>query len=514
MLDHYRREFTNKNIQFIFVDQKGVVQESDDEVFSVQTGSSIFELHPFFESLEGIFESPENEVDFYCVHLPLKENVFTVDLKIAKKEGGLLLIIYDLTKHYNTYQSVTQVRNESVIKTELTVIKNQELEERERFKNRFIQNFSHELRNPLTSIMAITNILEETKLDTEQSQMLQFLKASNANLKQLLEDILSISMIDTGKLDLVQKMFDLKQFFDLLEFTYKAKAKEKGLNFNADWDEKLPKFVEGDRLRIFQVVTNLLDNAIKYTETGTITFSLKLNQKRANRVSLRFQIKDSGIGIANENLEVIFESFNQLGAIGNTSSGSGLGLAIASGLLNLMESEIKVNSTVGQGSEFYFDLHLKFQLLTSPDAKKSSPKSHKKQELKKTEGPKSKLLLVEDDLQVQTTLFKILLGTGRFHIDVVYDGALVLQEVVSSNYDIIVMDVNLPNLSGDQITKLIREFPFNNVKTIPIIGITADGYQENIDKCRKAGMNKVLIKPFEKEDFLNSIYKILRNSKR
>jgi signal transduction histidine kinase/ActR/RegA family two-component response regulator len=490
-----------------------MVQASDQELFTVNIGSSVFELHPFFESLTEIFESPEEEVDFYCVHLSLNKRTLTVDLKAVKKESGLLLIIYDLTQHYNSYQSVTQVRNESVIKTELTIIKNQELEERERFKNRFIQNFSHELRNPLTSIMAITNILEDTGLNTEQSKMLQFLKASNTNLKLLLEDVLSISMIDTGRLAIVPKMFDLKHFFDLLEFTYKAKAKEKGLNLIASWDNKLPNLVEGDRLRLFQVATNLLDNAIKYTETGSVSLSIKLNQKRANRVSLRFQVEDTGMGIPNEKRGVIFESFKQLHAKGN-AGGNGLGLAIASGLLHLMESDIKVKSVVGQGSEFYFDIALKFELLIAQETKGADSKNHTQLTIEKTNQPKLKLLLVEDDLHVQTTLFKILLSTGRFHIDVVYDGALVLQEVVSANYDIIVMDVNLPNLSGDQITKLIREFPFKNIKTIPIIGLTADGYQENIDNCRKAGMNKVLIKPFDKEDFLKSIFKTLGSSNR
>lgn len=513
MLDHYRKAYANKNMQFIFVDENGVVKESDQELFDVKIESTIFELHPFFESLTGIFESPEKEVDFYCVHLSCNKRTLTADIKVVKQKEGLLLIVTDLTKHYNTYQSVTQVRNESVIKTELTVIKNQELEERERFKNRFIQNFSHELRNPLTSIMAITNILEDTELDTEQTQMLRFLKASNTNLKLLLEDILSISMIDTGKLDLAPKMFDLKHFFDLLQFTYKTKANEKGLTLRAIWDEKLPQHVEGDRLRIFQIVTNLLDNAFKYTETGSVTFSLELNQKRANRLSLRFSVKDTGIGIEKENLGVIFESFNQLHTKGN-AGGSGLGLAIASGLLRLMESEIKVNSVFGEGSEFYFDLGLKYQPLSASETNIERAIVPKKVKTGKSDAPKWKLLLVEDDFQVQTTLFKILLSSGRFHIDVVYDGALVLQEVVSSNYDIIVMDVNLPNLSGDQITKLIREFPFNNIKSIPIIGITADGYRENIDKCKKAGMNKVLIKPFEKEDFLNAIFKGLGNRKK
>lgn len=511
MLEQYRELYINKNAQFIFVDQKGIVQESDQVLFDVKSGSSIFELHPFFESLGAIFEGPEEEIDLNCVHLSLQEGLFIIDIKILKKQGGLLLIIHDFTQHYNSYRLVTQARNESVIKTELTVIKNLELEERERFKNRFIQNFSHELRNPLTSIMAITDLLQDTKLDVEQSQMMRFLKDSNSNLKLLLEDILSMSMIDSGRLTIIPKMFDLVDFLEHLKFTYQAKAKEKGLSFIASWDGDIPNTLEGDRLRLFQVLTNLLDNALKYTETGTVTLNVKLNQKRANRVSLRFQVKDTGIGISPEDFHVIFESFKQLHS-NNQSAGNGLGLAIAEGLLNLMDSKIKIKSKIDQGSEFYFDLGLKYQLLTSVKTKVADPKiSVGKLEI--SDGPKLRLLLVEDDLQVQTTLFKSLLSTGRFHIDLVYDGALVLQEVVSTNYDIIIMDVHLPSISGDQIAKLIREFPFKNIKDIPIIGITADGYPENIKKCLHAGMNKVLIKPFDKEVFLDTIFKTVGHFK-
>ena len=121
-----------------------------------------------------------------------------------------------------------------------------------------------------------------------------------------------------------------------------------------------------------------------------------------------------------------------------------------------------------------------------------------------------KLLLVEDDEYVQLTLFKILLNTDLFQIDLVYDGALVLQEVVGDNYDLILMDVNLPNLDGIHITKLIRDFPFKNIKKMPIIGITANASQESLDQCAKAGMNKVLVKPFEKEELLNTVFKILK----
>lgn len=508
MLEKFQEEYANKNKQFVLVQKSGVVLESDHTLFSLKADSSIFDLHPFFESLTPVLEGKE-ELSYYGVHLSIKEQIFIVDISAIPQKKGLLLIIEDLTEHYNTYQSITQKRNESVIKTELTVLKNQELQERERFKNSFIQNFSHELRNPLTSIMAIIEILGDTNMSDEQLKMLDFLKESNTNLRLMLEDTLSIGMIDAGKLHIQQKVFDLHDLFELLQFTYKAKVKKKELKFNCLWDDKIPKLVEGDRLRLFQILTNLLDNALKYTEKGSISLEVKLNQKRANIANLRFQVTDSGIGISKENQDAIFESFQQVNS-NEVTKGVGLGLTIAKRLLELMDSSIRMQSSLGAGSMFYFDLGLKYPLFETSEKGVSKKNKRTNNNSKALERQKFKILLVEDDTYVQTTLFKLLLNTKRFKIDLAYDGALVLQEVVSNNYDLILMDVNLPNLDGIQITKLIRDFPFKNIKNIPIIGLTANAYQESIDQCLKAGMQKVLTKPFIKEELIETIFKILK----
>jgi len=507
MLKRYRKEFANKNVQFILMNGEGNVLESDQSIFEVVAGTSITELHPFFESLPALFDSEEEEFDFFCIHITVGNQSLITDIKLLRKKEGLLLMITDLTEHYNAYQSVTQSRNESVIKTELTVLKNRELQERERFKNRFIQNFSHELRNPLTSIMAIIDILGDTKMTHEQEKMLDFLKESNSNLRLMLEDTLSIGMIDAGKLEIQHKLFNLRKFFELMQFTYSTKAKKKGLNFVSSWDDRIPEFVEGDRLRLFQTVTNLLDNAVKYSEKGTVSLKIQFNQKRANTTNLRFQVSDTGIGIPEESREVIFESFHREQPR-QINTGTGLGLTIVKRLLELMGSKIRLESEPGKGTIFYFDMNFKYPL---PSESKWSGQTDKKLSGEgKRFKKKYKVLLVEDDEYVQITLFKILLNLQSFQIDLAFDGALVLQEVVAKDYDFILMDVNLPNLTGIQVTKLIRDFPFKNVKHTPIIGITANAYQENLDLCLAAGMNDVLTKPFEKEKLLETLAKIVK----
>ncbi|WP_273568503.1 sensor histidine kinase [Maribacter halichondriae] len=365
MLEKYRRQYRDHKVQFIFVDYDDTIVESDQTLFPLIAGSKLSEEHPFFESVSSLLESSDEVFKFFCIHLRIEKTSLITDITMIKKDEGFLLIIDDLSEHYDSYQSVAQSRNESIIKTELTVIKNQELEERERFKNSFIQNFSHELRSPLTGIMAISDILATTSLNGEQRKMLDFLKHSNSNLSLMLEDILNISSIGSGRLELQQKLFSLAKLFKLLEFTYKTKAKKKNLDFYCHLDEKVPEFVEGDRLRIYQVLTNLLDNAIKYTTKGNIKLSIVFNQKWANKVSLRFEVSDTANGIPQESFDTIFESFTQLNTE-NKANGSGLGLAIVKGLLKLMGSKIRLNSTVGEGSVFYFDLLLRFPLQTFP----------------------------------------------------------------------------------------------------------------------------------------------------
>lgn len=511
MLKKYKQKYDTRNQQFVLTNMNGEVLHSDQTLFKIEKGSAIMALHPFFETIPAVFESGELKIDFYCVHLEIENALFIVDIKVVVEEDGLLLILSDFTEHYNAYQSVTQTRNESVIKTELTVLKNLELEERERFKNSFIQNFSHELRNPLTSIMAITDLLGDTALTAEQTHMLEFLKESNSNLRLMLEDTLSIGMIDAGKLEIQQKRFNLQHFFELIQFTYQTKSKKKNLKFIGLWDSNIPELIEGDRLRLFQIVTNLLDNALKYTANGSVSFEIQLNQKRANKASLRFLVSDTGMGISAENQKTIFQSFHRLSSKDNVR-GVGLGLTIVEKLLVLMGSKIQLKSELGKGSTFYFDMSFTYPLFPKDNAEKRILKENSSQlfEGKSVVKPKYKILLVEDDEFVQTTLFKLLLETKQFQIDLAYDGALVLQEVVNKHYDLILMDVNLPNLSGIQITKLIRDFPFKNIKNIPIIGLTANAYQLNIDACLKAGMQTVLTKPFESEELLQTLYDSLR----
>ena len=500
MLDSLKKKFVQKQAQYLVTDSEATVIESDNEIITLTAGTYLGDIHPFFHSLTAIDREEGSETAFSCVHLELDGRDLIADILVNPIPQGFFIVLMDFTAHYNNYQMMTQARNESVIAQELMVIKNRELEEREKFKNRFIRNFSHELRNPLTSIIAMTNVLGGTALKPDQKKMIDFIMESNTNLQLMLEDMLSLNMIAAGKLELRESLFDFTRLMELLQFTYSTRAKSQGIDFSCKTDPDIPTELEGDRLRLFQVLTNLLDNAIRYTREGMVVLRATLNQKWANKANLRFEVEDTGPGIPEEKQAQIFESFVQLHP--GKGQGSGLGLAIVKNLLELMGSEIKVDSAEGKGSRFYFDISLKYPLGLKTEIR-HIPQSTDKQIT--ASDRKYRLLLVEDDIRVQTAVFKSLTDTGMFYIDLVSDGGMVIQELMNSDYDLVLMDVDLPTTSGDQLTRIIRELPFPNVHSIPVIGLTANAFKDTLSRCKESGMQAVVTKPFEEAHLLTVI---------
>ncbi len=507
--EQFRKHYIEHHLQFIEVDSEGSVLGSTGSFLPVNKGQKLSEIHPFFESLQPMLSQMDEPQSLHCVNLDLTGREVIVDIQVHPSGIGFILRIQDLTAHYNNYQEVAQERNESIIQEELIVLKNAELEERERFKNLFIQNFSHELRNPVMSSMAITRILSDTALNPEQQNLIEVLRETHTHLKLMLEDTLSLSMIASGKLELKPVLFDLRKMLEVLSITYKTKAGSKGLEFKLTPHERVPQWVEADRKRLFQVLTNLLDNAVKFTDRGKISLEVGFNQQYANKVSLHFAVTDTGRGIPEAKKNMVFETYSQLTSP-DRDQGTGLGLALVKGLLTLMGSEIRLQSKEGKGSVFSFDLEVKvpvesgWKAVLEKDADKARPKAPLR------EG-KYRILLVEDDERVLAVLFKMLMETGQFYLDVLSDGAEVLEQVIENPYDLILMDINLPNTRGDQLTRIIREFPFKNVEQLPIIGITAFAYEDHLKAFKEAGMNAVISKPFEKEELLDSIYSCLRS---
>ncbi|WP_452224063.1 ATP-binding protein [Lacinutrix chionoecetis] len=507
MLKEYKEKYIKQVIQYLIVDYNGLIVKSDHTLFSKIENKSIIDVHPFFETILPLLSMENEETVFSCVHLKINNKEITADiiLQTFDAEKKPLIIIHDLTVHYNNYQTTAQVKNESIINSEILELKNTFLKEKEAFKNIFIANFSHELRDPLTGILTFTDILSKTDLDTQQKDYIQIINSSSNFLKKMIDDILDISKIESGKLELEIEPFNFIELLNEIKYNYKIKAEQKNLAFKHNFDEKLPKIVGGDAKRLRQVLNNLLENAIKFTNKGSITFNVSLNQIRAQKASIHFEVVDTGIGIKKENFEAIFTSFNQLNNDEN-HKGTGLGLAIVKHLVGLTNSKITIDSTYGEGSSFSTNINF----LANPSLELKTNRNQNLKPLNITK--KHSILLVEDSEITQLAVLKILASQGHYFLDIVSnpEDAIARISSVENEIDLVLMDIKLKEYRGDDIAKQIRKLPERHQRKVPIIAMTAKVFKEDLNRYKKAGINAVLKKPFNETQLLDVIRQHLK----
>ena len=374
-------------------------------------------------------------------------------------------------------------------------------EQSEHFKQMFLANMSHEIRTPMNAIAGMTNILLSSNQSKENLQYLNAIKHSSDNLLVVINDVLDISKMEAGKLNIESTAFNVEQQLYALRNIFNLKAAEKKISFVIDVARDVPEGLVGDPHRLNQVLINLLGNAFKFTHKGKVTLSIT----KVSKNKYRFGVKDSGIGIAPEKLALIFESFSQ--AESETTrqyGGTGLGLTISKQLVELMGGQIKVMSKPGKGSEFAFELALN-------TAKKTDvPVSSKTKLLSIVKDLKGlRILLAEDNRYNQIVSVEII---KKFmngpEIAIAETGKEVLQKLKVKDYDIILMDLHMPVMDGYEATKKIRTTFTESKKHIPILAVTASVVQADIDRCFAVGMNGYVSKPFSPEQLLEEIRKL------
>ncbi|MFC5047498.1 hybrid sensor histidine kinase/response regulator [Aquimarina hainanensis] len=494
----------NKKIQLISVSLDGIITETDDHLFDWKEGSSIYDAHPFFEILRSFLEDPgdaPSEYNFPCIHIENKdtEKICDVTLKIDSKD--ILIILFDYTVKYHELNAFAQQKNESILRATKLELKNKYLIEKEKFKNNFIANINHEIRTPLTSILGFIEVLEKTKLSFEQSELSRIIKRESLHLNALIDDMIDISKIESGKLRLVEERFAFQDLVDGFVESYSKVAEKKGIAFETNIDPSIQEYLIGDSVRVYQILNNVLNNAFKFTEEGSVKLSITKNYQRTNKLTINFKIEDTGIGIMEENLEHLFERFTRF----NTDkqiSGTGLGLAIVQNLVDLMNGDIKVSSEVDKGTIFNIKLPFKFEI------SKPTPKRKKKKYSLPSSKKKFRILLVEDEEVTQYLVMKILITQGSFFVDLAIDGEEAIKCIERRNYDLILMDLKLSKIDGYKATHMIRNnYGDKVISEVPIIGFTAKANDAERDKCLRSGMDDFITKPFEQKDLL---YKIIR----
>lgn len=389
-------------------------------------------------------------------------------------------------------------------------IEKERAQQSEKFKQQFLSNMSHEIRTPLNAVIGMTNLLLNQSPKEEQMRYLRSMKQASHSLLGIINDVLDLAKIEAGKINLERIDFSLKETLEGVINTLQIKADERTIGLHCNIHSDVPEFIKGDPVRLTQILINILSNAIKFTEQGSVTLEVKnidgAIPTEAGVIALNFKVIDTGIGIAPENISRIFESFTQ--ASDDTTrkyGGTGLGLTITRQLIDLHHGIVDIRSEVGKGTTF--DITIPYQ-----KGNYVAPASTKMLNDSIDDFSKSlHILLVEDQpfnqiVAVDTleSLFKTI------KVDVANNGreAVTMVQANAGLYDIILMDVQMPEMDGYEATVQIRNLADEKSKT-PIMAMTANVIKEEIDKCFSSGMNDFIAKPFEPANLRNKIVQLV-----
>ncbi|MEQ9102670.1 MAG: ATP-binding protein [Imperialibacter sp.] len=496
-----------------------IVNSVVDGVISINTSGKILGVN---KSAQKIIRKEEKELKGTCFvsllsefeNLPQFINAFKGSeeaqfLVYINMEEGERIPCEVSVSPFNTEDNQTYI----VIIRDITLRKKaeQELidakekaEEASMAKAQFLSTMSHEIRTPMNAVIGMTNLLLlEDNLTEDQKTYVSTLKFSGEHLLTLINDILDFSKIESGKIDFEEEEFDLFELVNSIKQAYQYKADEKEIFLKLNWDKNMPRCVIGDPGRLNQILVNLVGNSLKFTDKGSVKIDASVKEDRGSHVDITFSISDTGIGIPPDKLDMIFESFSQSESYTTRKhGGTGLGLTITKQLLELQKGSITVTSEEGVGSVFTF--HLPFKKAESQTRTIAEPFTATRKSLKGTS-----LLLVEDN-KVNQYVASRFLSNWECDVQIADDGDSALELLKSHNFDLILMDIQMPIKNGYQTTVEIRALPEEKYQLIPIIALTASAVLEVKDEAMRAGMNDFITKPFNPNDLFERISKNLR----
>ena len=405
-------------------------------------------------------------------------------------------IATELTEAIVFAELTTGIAEEAKIKAESATLI---AENAVRSKQQFLSNMSHEIRTPMNAIIGFTKVLLKTELTAKQKEYLTAIKMSGDALIVLINDILDLAKVDAGKMIFEQIAFKMATSVSAMLHVFEIKIQEKNLKLIKKYDNRIPKVVVGDPVRLHQIILNLVSNAVKFTTEGEITISVQLLNEDEEKVVIEFTITDTGIGIPENRIEHIFENFQQASSdTARLYGGTGLGLAIAKQLVETQGGTITVKSKLGEGSTFSFILPF---LKTKAEAESETETLELYQEVKDIK------VLVVEDIPLNQLLMKTLLDDFGFEHDIAGTGKTAIEKLKNKSYDIILMDLQMPEMNGFEAARFIR----NQMNSqIPIIALTADVTTADLEKCKAVGMNDYISKPVDERLLYDKIVDLLK----
>ncbi|HEY0859261.1 MAG TPA: ATP-binding protein [Albitalea sp.] len=369
-----------------------------------------------------------------------------------------------------------------------------------RAKSAFLASMSHELRTPLNAVIGFAQLLKlERGLSDKQDKGLGIIQTSGEHLLALINDVLDLSRIEAGRLELHPVRFDLPATLAAVAELIRVKAQEKQLQFAYESAPDLPMAVEGDETRLRQVLLNLLGNAVKFTDRGEVRLVAQVLARDAGRARLRFEVVDTGVGIAEQDRARVFQPFEQVGDVERRAGGTGLGLSISTQLVRLMGSSMSLHSVPGQGSRFWFDLDL-------PIARETAPAATAAPRINGYEGTRRRVLVVDDVAMNRSLLTELLSGLG-FRVEEAGDGLQALEQARSHAPDLVLMDIVMPVLDGLGAIRRMRELPA--LQGVPVIATSASASSHDRDASLEAGATAFLPKPIDHDGLLREIGRLL-----
>ncbi|MFC5873736.1 Signal transduction histidine kinase [Chryseobacterium arachidis] len=445
-----------------------------------------------------------NEITSITAKIYESRQKHMVDLSNRSEEMGRKAKIYDMTLlallvlsgAIIGYHIVRQFRRQYILIQELNIAE-KKASIAAQTKENFLANMSHEIRTPLSGILGFTNLLQKRSLDETSSEFVSSIQRSGENLMTIINDILDLSKIEAGMMRITPGIFSINGLIDSVETLFLERAKEKGLQISSTVDATIPDTLVGDATRLTQILVNLIGNAIKFTQKGNVNVEVYRKQQTEKQVVIGFKVSDTGIGIDKEKLNEVFERFNQgEDSITRNYGGTGLGLSIVKSLILLQNGNIEVISEQGKGTTFHF--YIPYDIAQEQLNKVNPVNTDYFKDKSKT----PLRVLVVDDNAINQSLMKHLLKQWNIDFDIVSNGLEAVEYLKNNDSDLVLMDIQMPQMDGYAATQQIREVLKLD---IPIIAMTAHALAGERERCLSRGMNEYISKPIKEEELFKLI---------